>query len=196
MRFIRVARFRVEKGQSLADPDLDVIRIVYDDPGNPFFIRPLVDEIRQIGPDEYLGQGMYQVLGKAFWPLVPGEEVAAAAGEFGTSGRSTDHGLVARARPPRPLLAHLAIERLDLLRDRGPGEVVLHARRPFFPKALAISRSRSSRLMASAQGSGRAGTTRSPVSPSTTVSRMPPTALATIGVSQAIDSRLMIPKGS
>lgn len=64
---IRVAKFRVEKGKSLSDPDLDVIRIVYDDPANPFIVRPLVDEVRQIGPYEYLGQGMYQVLGKAIW---------------------------------------------------------------------------------------------------------------------------------
>jgi len=64
---IRVAKFRVEKGKSLADPELDVIRIVYDDPANPFVVRPLVDEIRQVGRDEFLGQGMYRVLGRAFW---------------------------------------------------------------------------------------------------------------------------------
>jgi len=64
---LRLAKFRVETGKSLSDPDLDVIRIVYDDPTNPFIVRPLVDEIRQIGDDEFLGQGMYQVLGKAFW---------------------------------------------------------------------------------------------------------------------------------
>ena len=64
---IRFARFRVEKGMSLSNPDLEVIRIVYDNPSNPFFVRPLVDEIRQVGENEYLGQGMYQVLGKAFW---------------------------------------------------------------------------------------------------------------------------------
>ena len=65
--FLKIARFRVEKGKSLSDPDLEVIRIVYDHPSNPFFIQPLVDEIRQVGPNEYLGQGMYQILGKAFW---------------------------------------------------------------------------------------------------------------------------------
>ena len=64
---LKIARFRVERGKSLSDPDLDVIRIVYDHPSNPFFVRLLVDEIRQIGPDEYLGQGMYRILGKAFW---------------------------------------------------------------------------------------------------------------------------------
>ena len=72
---LRFAKFRVEKGESLSDPTLDVIRIVYDNPTNPFFVRPLVDEIRQIGDDEFLGQGMYQVLGKArwaFWFLVKG----------------------------------------------------------------------------------------------------------------------------
>jgi hypothetical protein len=64
---LRVAKFRVEKGKSLSDPDLDVIRIVYDDPTNPAIVRPLVDEVRQVGKDEYLGQGMYQVFGKAVW---------------------------------------------------------------------------------------------------------------------------------
>ncbi len=64
---LRIAKFRVEKGSSLSDPDLDVIRIVYDNPANPFIVRPLVDEIRQIDEGEFLGQGMYQVLGKAFW---------------------------------------------------------------------------------------------------------------------------------
>ena len=38
--------------------------------------------------------------------------------------------------------------------------------------------------------------TRNPVSPSTTTSLMPPTALATTAVSQAIASRLMMPNGS
>ena len=64
---LRIATFRVEKGESLSDPDLDVIRIVYDDPANPFIVRPLVDEIRQIDTDEFLGQGMFQLFGRAFW---------------------------------------------------------------------------------------------------------------------------------
>jgi len=64
---LRVAKFRVETGKSLSDPDLDVVRIVYDDPANPAIVRPLVDEVRQVGKDEFLGQGMYQVLGKAVW---------------------------------------------------------------------------------------------------------------------------------
>ena len=42
---------------------------------------------------------------------------------------------------------------------------------------------------------GRRGTRR-PVSPSTTISGMPPTAVATTGVPHAIASRLMSPKGS
>jgi hypothetical protein len=65
--FIKVARFRVEKGGSLADPSLEVIRIVYDHPSNPAIVRRLVDEIRQVGPGEYLGQGMYRILGKPRW---------------------------------------------------------------------------------------------------------------------------------
>ena len=51
-------------------------------------------------------------------------------------------------------------------------------------------------MIASASSSGRAGGTRSPVRPSSTTSRMPPTAEATTGVSHAIASRLMSPNGS
>jgi hypothetical protein len=70
---LKIARFRVETGNSLSDQNMEVIRIVYDHPSNPFFVRLLVDEIRQVGPDEYLGQGMYRIMGKAFrafWFLI------------------------------------------------------------------------------------------------------------------------------
>ena len=52
------------------------------------------------------------------------------------------------------------------------------------------------RARASASAAGWAGGTSSPVLPSSTTSRMPPTAEATTGASQAIASRLMRPNGS
>jgi hypothetical protein len=61
---VRLARFRVQRTASLDGSGLEVARIAYDEPCNPFFVRPLVDEIRQVGPEEWLGQGFYPVLGR------------------------------------------------------------------------------------------------------------------------------------
>ena len=69
-------------------------------------------------------------------------------------------------------------------------------RRPAAPKRAARSGSPQSALTAAASASGSPGGTRTPVSPSTTTSGMPPTRLATTAVPQAIASRLMSPKGS
>src|ERR1700674_724543 len=82
--------------------------------------------------------------------------------------------------------------------------------RPAWPKRFRSSGSRISTLIFSARAranlSGLSASkglsvccsngTRNPVSPSTITSLMPPTALPTTGVSQAIASRLMMPKGS
>ena len=82
--------------------------------------------------------------------------------------------------------------------------------RPAWPKRFRSSGSHISTLIFSARAranlSGSSASkglsvccssgTRNPVYPSTTTSLMPPTALPTTGVSQAIASRLMMPKGS
>ena len=62
--------------------------------------------------------------------------------------------------------------------------------------ARARWRSASSEPRAAASTSGRPGSTSNPVLPSSTTSRMPPTPEATTGVSHAIASRLIRPKGS
>ena len=64
LRFIEVGRFRMETGQSDLPDGLEVLKIIYDPPGNPFFMRPLVDELRQICPGTYLGRGIYSIAGK------------------------------------------------------------------------------------------------------------------------------------
>ena len=73
LRVLRLAKYHVERGSSQLDRSLEVVKISYDHPSNPFFVRPLVDEVRQVGTDEFLGQGVYQIFGKpmwAFWFLV------------------------------------------------------------------------------------------------------------------------------
>src|SRR6266480_2091766 len=69
-------------------------------------------------------------------------------------------------------------------------------RRPAFPIVVPVVGSSTMRVIAWASFAGSLGGTRSPVSSSTTTSLMPPTRVATTGVSQAIASRLMIPNGS
>lgn len=67
--------FRVERGT--ADDGADVTRIVYDDPRNPFFMRPLTDEVRRVKENRWLGRGMF-ALGRrairAFWFTVERED--------------------------------------------------------------------------------------------------------------------------
>src|SRR6266566_6782668 len=69
-------------------------------------------------------------------------------------------------------------------------------RRPVFPIFAPVAGSSRIRVIARPSFAGSAGGTRRPVSSSTTTSLMPPTRVATTGVSHAIASRLMIPNGS
>ncbi|MCP4122049.1 MAG: hypothetical protein GY751_09875 [Bacteroidetes bacterium] len=62
--FFKIGKFRIEKGKSELDDELEVLKIIYDSIENPFFIRPLVDELRQISPDCYLGRGIYTIFGR------------------------------------------------------------------------------------------------------------------------------------
>lgn len=65
---VKTGRFHVERGVS--DDGSDVTKIVYDTPENPFFMRPLTDEVRETSPDSFLGRGMVKIAGKArnvFW---------------------------------------------------------------------------------------------------------------------------------
>jgi len=51
----RLYRFETFIGKSRAG-DFDAVQLDYDLPENPFFIRPIKDEIRELGPGLYLGQ--------------------------------------------------------------------------------------------------------------------------------------------
>ncbi len=48
--------FITSVGRGLHDNNLNVLKIDYDTPGNPLWLRFLVDEIVEIAPDKYLGK--------------------------------------------------------------------------------------------------------------------------------------------
>ena len=71
---VKAGRFRVARGY--AEDGSDVTQIIYDNPQNPFFMRPLTDEVRETAPGEFLGRGMMKIAGKArnvFWFTVTRE---------------------------------------------------------------------------------------------------------------------------
>lgn len=55
-------RFRTYQGQGLHERELEVLKLDYNLPGNPFWVRPVLDEIVQIGPEEYLGKINYKFI--------------------------------------------------------------------------------------------------------------------------------------
>jgi hypothetical protein len=61
---LRLYRFETFIGPSRAG-DFDAVQLEYDNEDNPFFIRPIKDEIREIAPRLYLGQAYLELYGKA-----------------------------------------------------------------------------------------------------------------------------------
>lgn len=71
---IKTGRFVVTRGA--AADGADVTQISYDTPQNPFFMRPLTDEVRETAPGSFLGRGMMKIAGRArnvFWFTVTKE---------------------------------------------------------------------------------------------------------------------------
>ncbi len=54
--------FATSSGKGLTDRDLNVLKIDYNVSANPFWLRPILDEIVQIGPDHYLGKMQARVI--------------------------------------------------------------------------------------------------------------------------------------
>ncbi len=48
--------FKTYVGKGLRDKDLDVIKLDYNQPGNPWWLRFIIDEMVSTGPDTYLGK--------------------------------------------------------------------------------------------------------------------------------------------
>ncbi|MFI5298940.1 MAG: hypothetical protein ACHREM_12660 [Polyangiales bacterium] len=59
---VKLFRFTTFIGRSRAG-DFDAVQLDYDHPGNPFFIRAIKDEIRELSPGLWLGQAWVQALG-------------------------------------------------------------------------------------------------------------------------------------
>ncbi len=60
---LKLFRFATAVGPSRAG-GFDAVQIDYDRPGNPFFIRAIKDEIRELRPGLYLGQGWLELRGR------------------------------------------------------------------------------------------------------------------------------------
>jgi hypothetical protein len=54
--------FKTYQAKGLHDPELDVLRIDYDLPGNPFWLRHITDEIVQVDSGTYLGKVHIRIL--------------------------------------------------------------------------------------------------------------------------------------
>ena len=48
--------FMTAVGKGVRDTNLDVMKIDYDMPGNPFWLKFILDEIVQVAPGQYLGK--------------------------------------------------------------------------------------------------------------------------------------------
>lgn len=54
--------FKTYQAKGLRDPDVDVLRIDYDLPGNPFWLRCITDEIVEVEKGKYLGKVHLRIL--------------------------------------------------------------------------------------------------------------------------------------
>jgi len=63
---IRIGNFKIEPAKSILGDGQQVMRVNYNGPGNPFWLRPLNDELKKVREGYYLGRGIYIVAGRAF----------------------------------------------------------------------------------------------------------------------------------
>lgn len=70
----RLFRFDTRVAPSRHD-GRDAVELDYDNPGNPFFIRAIEDEIREVSPGVFLGQAWLRVAGRKRFVLWFGLEM-------------------------------------------------------------------------------------------------------------------------
>ncbi len=58
---VRIGNFITEQSQSILGDGQKVLRINYNRPGNPFWLKPLNDELKMLQPGIYLGRGVYRL---------------------------------------------------------------------------------------------------------------------------------------
>lgn len=54
--------FKTSVGPGLKDPNLEVLKIDYKDGKNPFWVSPILDEVVEVAPGEYLGKIHYRLI--------------------------------------------------------------------------------------------------------------------------------------
>ena len=63
---IRIGSFMIEQTKSILGDGQQVLRINYNRPGNPFWVKPLNDELKKIDDGYYLGRGIIKIFGLTF----------------------------------------------------------------------------------------------------------------------------------
>ncbi len=63
---IRIGLFTIEPADSILGDGQQVLRINYNRTGNPFWLRPLNDELKKVGDQCYLGRGVFRLFGLTF----------------------------------------------------------------------------------------------------------------------------------
>lgn len=66
--FFEIGHFRMETGPSVLNKNLTVLKFVYDNIINQRMVRGILEEVRKIHTDYYIGRSLYNVLGK--WMLL------------------------------------------------------------------------------------------------------------------------------
>lgn len=54
--------FKMSVGKGISDTEEDVLQVDYDIDGNPFWLRPVLDEVVQIAPGVLLGKLQYRLI--------------------------------------------------------------------------------------------------------------------------------------
>lgn len=77
---IRIGSFKIDRGLSMLGDGQEVLRIIYNRKGNIFVLRILTDEVKRLGPGEYLGRGVIRIgrlVFNSFYFSLKGEGVIA-----------------------------------------------------------------------------------------------------------------------
>jgi len=62
---IRLGDFIIGVQESILGDGQNILKINYNRPGNPFYLKILNDELKKTGPESYLGRGVFEIAGKA-----------------------------------------------------------------------------------------------------------------------------------
>jgi hypothetical protein len=63
---IRVGSFKIGVAESILGDGENVLRITYNREGNPFWLKPLNDELKKVREGYYLGRGIFDLFGLRF----------------------------------------------------------------------------------------------------------------------------------